>query len=142
MSQDFVSAVSESGRLDLEVCRWSEVRRVPTSTIDELIAEYGVPAFTKIDVEGFEEEVLKGCSRRLLTLSFEFTPERLQPAVACVERLEQLGRVEFNYTYHWRKRLLYPTWVGGSELVQNLASLCGSANLAPGGDVYARFLIP
>ena len=140
MSREFVDAVVLSGRLHLEECKWAEVRQVPTTTLDELIEEYGMPAFVKIDVEGFEEEVLKGCSHRLRALSFEFTPERLQPALACVELLEKLGPVEFNYTYRWQKRLRCPTWVSGSELKMRLTRTRSRSALAPTGDVYARFI--
>lgn len=140
MSREFVEAVSESGRLNLGVCQWSEVRQVPTTTLDELIAEFGLPAFVKIDVEGFEEEVLKCCSQRLRVLSFEFTPERPQPALACVKLLEQLGPVEFNYTYQWRRRLLWPAWLSGEQLARKLTTTCSQGAMVPGGDVYARFI--
>jgi len=140
MSRDFVAAVLQSGRLKLQECKWGEVRQVPTATLDDLIAEYGLPAFVKIDVEGFEDEVLKGCSHRLRALSFEFTPERLQPALACVELLEKLGPVEFNYTYRWQKRLRFPAWVSGPELKQTLTTTRSRVALAPTGDVYARFM--
>ena len=46
------------------------------TTLDTLVAEYGEPAFCKIDVEGFEVEALKGLSRPLRALSFEYGPPR------------------------------------------------------------------
>ena len=33
---------------------WDKSIRVPMTTLDALIATHGVPAFIKIDVEGFE----------------------------------------------------------------------------------------
>ncbi|WP_407664880.1 FkbM family methyltransferase, partial [Micromonospora tarensis] len=33
---------------------------VPVVTVDALVEQYGVPTFAKIDVEGFEDEVLAG----------------------------------------------------------------------------------
>ena len=38
--------------------RWDRSVEVEVTTLDELIAEHGVPAFCKIDVEGFEADVL------------------------------------------------------------------------------------
>ena len=44
-------------------------------TLDALIAENGLPAFVKIDVEGFELAVLRRPQTQPLpALSFEFTP--------------------------------------------------------------------
>src|SRR6187455_1134240 len=42
---------------------WDKSIRVPMTTLDALIGEHGVPAFIKIDVEGFEEEVLMGLTQ-------------------------------------------------------------------------------
>jgi hypothetical protein len=44
---------------------WPRTIVVPTSTLDLLVARYGVPAFRKIDVAGFQTVVLEGLSRAL-----------------------------------------------------------------------------
>ena len=140
LSAEFVEAVSRSGRLNLDLCRWNEERDIETTTLDNLVQEFGVPAFVKIDVEGLEDEVLRGCSRRLPCLSFEFTPERLAPALACIEMLNNLGPVEFNYTIEGRKQLQRPSWASGDELATKLAVTKFRVELVPPGDVYARFM--
>ena len=46
---------------------------MPVTTLDRLIAQHGVPSFIKIDVEGFEDQVLAGLTHPVPALSFEFT---------------------------------------------------------------------
>ena len=65
--------------------------RVPITTLDSLIARHGVPTFIKIDVEGFEFEVLVGLSRPINAISFEFTTIQRDVALDCVERCVALG---------------------------------------------------
>ena len=75
--------------------RWDRTLEVPLVTMDALIARHGEPAFAKIDVEGFEEQVLAGLSRPLRALSFEFVPAALPRALACIDRLEGLARYRY-----------------------------------------------
>jgi len=78
--------------------RFREAGRVETVTLDDLIGEYGVPAFCKIDVEGNEADVLAGLSVALPALSFEvhdFNPEK---AYVCVDMLQRLGSYHFDYS--------------------------------------------
>ena len=39
---------------------WRPAREVRVTTLQEIIDQYGIPQFIKIDVEGFEYEVLMG----------------------------------------------------------------------------------
>jgi FkbM family methyltransferase len=58
MSPEWISAVQRDA--SFSQVAWDKTVTVPVTTLDELIAKYGVPAFCKIDVEGFELEVLRG----------------------------------------------------------------------------------
>lgn len=140
LSPEYVDAVTTSGRLPPHLFKWDEVREVPITTLDELISEFGTPSFTKIDVEGFEAEVIKGCSHKLKMLSFEFTPEYLQPAVDCIFMLEKLGPMEFNYTVESERVFRLPQWVAGGKLSDILQATQFRIVTAPGGDIYARLV--
>ncbi|KKP36080.1 MAG: Methyltransferase FkbM family [candidate division TM6 bacterium GW2011_GWF2_32_72] len=76
---------------------WKPAIKVPVTTLDNLIEKYGNPKFCKIDVEGFELNVLKGLSKPIEWLSFEFTAEFFENAKKCLDHLESLGYKSFNF---------------------------------------------
>ena len=75
LSSEWVEAVQRSGRF--AEFGWPDRLTVPMTTLDALVAEFGVPVFCKVDVEGYELEVLQGLSSPIPVLSYEFTVERL-----------------------------------------------------------------
>jgi FkbM family methyltransferase len=98
MDPEFVARVSASGRLPASEYRWDSRQTVEVTTLDLLIRQFGQPAFVKVDVEGFEYEVIRSLVAPVRALSIEFTPERFPPTFRCIEHLASLGDVEFNYT--------------------------------------------
>lgn len=77
----------------------NQTSAVTTITLDALIAEYGTPAYIKIDVEGSELNVIKGLSRPVPLLSFEaILPEFRDETLEILRRLhERDPRAAFNY---------------------------------------------
>jgi FkbM family methyltransferase len=114
--------------------RWIKSVTVPVTTLDALIEKYGAPAFIKIDVEGFEEEVLAGLTRAVKALSFEFTTIQRDVALACIERCIAIGYARFNAALGETQSLTKPDWVDGQEIMRWLTALPGTAN---SGDIYA-----
>lgn len=119
--------------------QWTKSETIPLITLDALIARYGVPTFCKIDVEGFEEAVLKGLTQLVPYLSFEFTREFSSDARRCMDLLCALGQMEFNYSIGESMRLFLPTWVPSERLPEILQS---SEDHLLWGDIYVRSLTP
>lgn len=115
---------------------WDRRERVIVTTLDRLVEAYGEPDFVKIDVEGFEDVVLRGASRPLKALSFEFLPAAVDGAVRCIEILEALGAYRYNYSVGERMRLSLDRWVDGATMRSLLSEREPGQ---PSGDVYAVF---
>jgi hypothetical protein len=114
--------------------RWDAAIRVPVTTLDAMIARHGEPRFCKIDVEGFEDQVLRGLSRPLAVLSFEFTTIQREVAVQAVAECERLGGYRYNASLGATGRLSHPRWLDANAVIDWLRRLPHEANA---GDVYA-----
>lgn len=114
---------------------WEDSIVVRVVTLDQLIAEHGRPDFCKVDVEGFEAEVIAGLSEPIPALSLEFVNGALDIAREAVQRLTTLAAYEFNVVPGERRRFLFADWLPGPAL---LAWLEEGAGKLSSGDIYAR----
>jgi FkbM family methyltransferase len=132
-SSDFIHAAA--GAPGWEGQAWTTTVMVPMTTLDALVARHGAPAFVKIDVEGYEAEVLAGLSQPVAALSFEFTTIQRNVAGAAIDRCAALGYASFNAAVGESQTLAHEAWLTAEQIMQWLASLPDAAN---SGDVYAR----
>lgn len=119
----FADEVGRHAGQSRDTLQYDQMKRVETTTLDELVETYGLPVLIKIDVLGFELEVLQGLHRPVPCLSFEIgLPQFRQELFECVEllgRLSSQGR--FNYTWDRRNGLVLENWVEVGEFLNVLA---------------------
>jgi len=86
---------------------------VPVVTLDAAIKAFGNPFYCKIDVEGWELEVLKGLTQAVPLLSFEFhlNERGITKTVSCLERLLDLGPSYVNITPAESSFFHLPEWI-------------------------------
>jgi FkbM family methyltransferase len=114
--------------------KWTRGPEIEVVTLDMLIARHGTPEFIKIDVEGYEAEVLAGLTTPIRALSFEYLPAARGVAFECVDRLEGLGRYRFNWSLGESHRLVSEQWLDAAALRAHLGAL---SDRSVSGDIYA-----
>jgi FkbM family methyltransferase len=118
---------------------WDRSVEVDVTTLDDLIAAHGVPAFCKIDVEGFEVDVLSGLSQPLPALSFEWIPSAHDAGLEALRIVDRLGAAAGGYVYNYSPietmRLASPRWLDAAALERRLERIRPRGR---SGDVYAR----
>ena len=132
-SPEFIKAADGAGGWEGQT--WDREIEVPVTTLDALIAAHGAPAFIKIDVEGFEDQVLAGLKRPVPALSFEFTTIGRDVAYRCLGRLAKLSPdYRFNVALGESQQMAFAKLVTANEMAAHIAALPHEAN---SGDVYA-----
>ena len=114
---------------------------VPVVTLDSAIQRFGSPAFCKMDVEGWELEVLEGLTQPIPVLSFEFhlTDHDIRKTIACLEKLTKFGASCANITPAETSSFHFKDWI---PLEQFLAWFPGDLKESlpgePYGDIFVR----
>jgi FkbM family methyltransferase len=133
-NKEWVDGVNKTERFKPSNAVWEKKEKIAMRTLDGLIGEFGLPSYLKIDVEGYEKEVLRGLHQPVKVVSFEFTiPELANDAVECVHLLTKIGEYEFLSI----KEEGNSKWIAANELEQEIRQLEIKGELI-GGDIFAR----
>jgi FkbM family methyltransferase len=133
LSQKWVNTLkADKGRFahTLDVLEFAEKKSVETTTLERLSAEYGLPFFVKIDVEGYELRVLKGLQHPVPYLSFEINlPEFRQEGIECLTLLRNLApKGEFNYASDVTSGLALQRWASFQE-IEHIVESCTETSI-------------
>jgi FkbM family methyltransferase len=128
--------VKEAGAAPgFEHVRWDSAQQVQVTTLDSLIAQEGLPRYIKIDVEGYELEVLSGLSQPVDYISVEYLPGLPGLTLSVIDRLLELGAYQFNPVRGEAGAFLWETWREADATKKWLLSLPADST---SGDLYAR----
>ena len=80
--------------------RVENITYIQSTTLDKLIAEYGIPDIIKLTIEGAERLALQGLSQKVSLIIVEWYMDKFGPTnlKLCVERLKELGYTQYAYT--------------------------------------------
>lgn len=118
-SEDWINSVKEDR---FKEYNWNNTIEVEMTTLDNLINLYGTPKFIKIDVEGYELEVLKGLTKPIKMISFEYTvPEQLQKVIDCINVVKSVSpNFLCNYSIGESMNWALEKWQPYSEFLENI----------------------
>lgn len=114
---------------------------VPVVTLDSAIQCFGSPSYCKIDVEGWELEVLEGLTQPISLISFEFhlNDRDIRKTKTCLEKLIRFGPSHANITPAETSMFHLEKWI---PLTEFLAWFPGDLNdTLPGypyGDIFIK----
>lgn len=105
--------------------RFYEKRSVKVETLDDLIAQFGIPEYCKISTVGFEVEVLKGLNKPISKISVTCNiPQHIEKTIECIDLIDKLGVYEYNYFLSTLLNgFVEDKWISGFEMKKRLEAL-------------------
>lgn len=118
---------------------WSKTETVPCVTLADLVSEYGLPAFVKIDVEGYESVVLSTLREPIPLISFEFNKYLISDTSKVLDILVLVGNYECNFISYEFMEFVLSDWVEIADFAANLKHYIPDNILT--GEVFVRLKI-
>jgi len=103
-----------------EKLKVKETYKVDVTTLDALVKKYGKPYFIKIDVEGFEKNVIEGLSEKIPYISFEANlPDFINETRQIIDKLLQIEPATL-FAISENEQLKFNGWKSGTATKQML----------------------
>lgn len=111
---------------------------IQVSTLDLQIERHGLPSYCKIDVEGWELEVLQGLNKPIPLISFEYhnSSSEIQKAKAVIDRISALGSYYCNIKEPASQDFLMENFVSLAEFSERFPDRLAPALTHGYGDVF------
>ncbi len=126
LSKKWAESLKEDDSRFGERLQFGNVKEVETISMEQLFTTHGLPFFIKIDVEGYEINVLRGLRRPVPYLSFEVNlPDFRLEGLECIRLLGELAPDgKFNYTADCRSGLALEKWTS----IEDISAILDACN--------------
>jgi FkbM family methyltransferase len=134
-SKQFIQHKEKLGNL---ANKWINKDIVQVVPLDSIIAQFGNYDFCKIDVEGYELEVIKGLNKKAGLVSLEFTsPTFNNDTIECIKKLHSLGYEFYNLSFGETLQFEFDEWIQWEDLIRYISIDPKMKNVSY-GDIYAK----
>jgi FkbM family methyltransferase len=118
--------------------RWQKIQGIESKSVDQLIKEFGSPFFIKVDVEGYEYNVLRSLSWNVSPLCFEWAEEKKEEILLSLDYLQGIGytqyalQMEDNYNYLVNSN----DWTSYEKIYEIMQSMCDTVRKNKWGMIW------
>lgn len=135
LDNSWIDLTHNSGRFPDQ--KWDKSELVQVTTLDKCIEIFGLPDFVKIDVEGYEYNVISGLTHAVKHLSLEFASESLESIFQCIDHLGTLDQYEYRLSLGESMEFEGDSWAEPKVTKDKMLSMREQDPLV-WGDIYAR----
>lgn len=108
---DVISTASQNwiNNSRFNTSNWDKPIKVESITLDKLIEATFIPDIIKIDVEGYENVAIKGLTKKVRMIQFEWAEEESELTEDTCQYLESIGYKEFAFKFEDRPYSYIPS---------------------------------
>ena len=118
---------------------WQPVEGIPTVSLNSLIQKYGEPLFIKVDVEGYEYNVLQSLTKKVSGLCFEWAEEKKDEILLTLVYLQSLGYTRYGLQFEdsYKYEVKDSEWMSFETIYNHMNASCETARKEIWGMIWA-----